>query len=246
MYGAARVVDELSAAWGGPRAEAMLLARHHLIDRALERAIASGAVGQVVEIAAGLSPRGLRLSRRFEGIRIIEGDLPAMCENKRERLRSAGLDTERHHVVSVNALADLGEDSLASVTGELLDRSEGTAIVTEGLIPYFDPRTVESMWRRFSRVLRDYPRGLYVTDLYTEENIGEIPGARIALAAVAAFARGAVHLHFDTAEEAAEAARGAGFDRAAIRDRRAISDMRLPRGGGRARVLEAWVNPPDP
>src|SRR3954451_15365522 len=43
---------------GGPTLEGMLLARHRIIDALLESAIEDGRVAQVVEIAAGMSPRG--------------------------------------------------------------------------------------------------------------------------------------------------------------------------------------------
>ena len=56
----------------------MLLARHHLIDHRLHAAIESGRVGQVIEVAAGLSPRGWRFASRY-GSRLtyLEADLPA-------------------------------------------------------------------------------------------------------------------------------------------------------------------------
>src|SRR4051812_25543346 len=47
---------------GGPTLEGFLLARHRVIDQQLEAAIADGRVSQVVELAAGLSPRGWRLT----------------------------------------------------------------------------------------------------------------------------------------------------------------------------------------
>src|SRR4051812_43465992 len=43
---------------GRPNLDEMLLARHRCLDALLERAIASGEVSQVIEVAAGLSPRG--------------------------------------------------------------------------------------------------------------------------------------------------------------------------------------------
>lgn len=244
LYALGHLVDRTSSTWSGPTVEAMLLARHHLIDRALERAIASGAVTQVVEVAAGMSCRGVRFARRFEELRFVEGDLPGMSAQKRERLTRAGLASSRHHVVSLNALADLGDDALAQVMETFLDPSAGTAIVTEGLLLYFEPEVVASMWRRFARVLRRYPAGLYVSDLYTERPLGRVGGARAALLAISAFARGSVHLHFPDPAEAAAAARAAGFEQCSILDAKSLGDLELGRGAGLTRVLEAWVSPP--
>ena len=241
FYAGMGLVDRLSAACGGPRIEPMLLCRHHLIDRVLERAIESGEIGQVVEVAAGLSGRGVRLTRRHEHLRFVEGDLPGMSAQKRERLGRAGLSSPRHHVVPMNALADLGEHALAQVVDDILEPDVGTAIVTEGLTPYFDPDIVGQMWRRFVRVLSGYRAGLYLGDLYTRDTIGQVPGSRLALLSMSAFTRGSVHLHFDDAKDAAEAARAAGFERWTIHDRSGVADLDLGRGAGLARVLEAWV-----
>src|SRR5262245_41277416 len=52
--------------------ETMLLARHRLIDRLLTEAIEAGRVRQVVEIAAGMSPRGFRFAQRFPKVHYIE------------------------------------------------------------------------------------------------------------------------------------------------------------------------------
>src|SRR5687768_12863247 len=62
-----------------PNLDMMLLARHRVIDKLLEKEIVEGRVGQVIEIAAGLSARGLRFARRFPQIRYLEADLPAMA-----------------------------------------------------------------------------------------------------------------------------------------------------------------------
>lgn len=49
---------------GGLTLEQMLLQRHQIIDRVLDDAIARGRVTQVLEIAGGMSGRGLRFTRR--------------------------------------------------------------------------------------------------------------------------------------------------------------------------------------
>src|SRR3954469_16681106 len=76
---------------GAPRIEAFLLARHRIIDRLLGEAIADGRVGQVVEIAAGMSPRGWRFTRDHgDAITYVEADLPGMAARKRRALERAG------------------------------------------------------------------------------------------------------------------------------------------------------------
>src|SRR3954447_15313984 len=65
MYHALRGPNALAQRASLPTLEGMLLARHRLIDLRLAEAIESGAIAQVVEVAAGLSPRGWRFRTRY-------------------------------------------------------------------------------------------------------------------------------------------------------------------------------------
>ena len=139
FYAALRGPQWLSQRMGGPTMDAILLARHSLIDWQLERAIASGAISQVIEIACGLSPRGWRFAERHgAAIDYIEADLPAMAQRKRDLLQGAGLDSAHHRVVDIDAFSDDGALSLNALMSTL-DRRKGTAIITEGLLNYFLP-----------------------------------------------------------------------------------------------------------
>ncbi|MSP62164.1 MAG: class I SAM-dependent methyltransferase [Myxococcales bacterium] len=203
---------------GHPSLDMMLLARHRVIDHLLEQAIASGEVGQVIEVAAGFSPRGFRFARRHRqaGLRYIEGDLPAQADRKRALLDSAGLRGDNHLVLTLDALRESGPDSLAEVAREHLDPSLGTAIITEGLLGYFDREAVAGMWRRFAVCLAGFPHGLYLSDLNLAGEVGGMRTARIFRLLLEAFARGKVHLHFPEAADATAALREAGFTEAAL------------------------------
>src|SRR4051794_28241533 len=84
FYAALTPLMMFSRASGGPTLEGGLVARHRVIDELLARAIDDGSVGQVVEVAAGMSPRGWRFSRRYEdAITYVEADLQGMAERKR-------------------------------------------------------------------------------------------------------------------------------------------------------------------
>ena len=64
--------------------EDMLLTRHQLLDKKLDDAIKSGRVTQIIEVAAGLSPRGLRFTKKYgDKIKYIEADLPDMVKLKK-------------------------------------------------------------------------------------------------------------------------------------------------------------------
>ena len=91
---------------GAPDLDALLLARHHAIDTLLERAIDAGEVSQVVEIAAGLSPRGWRFASRYgSDLTYVETDLPGMTRRKEDLLARAGLMGPGHSVRVLDAFA---------------------------------------------------------------------------------------------------------------------------------------------
>lgn len=219
LYHAAQPLMRASRALGGPGIEDVLLARHAILDHLLVTAIERGDIGQVVEVAAGLSPRGRRFMERFgdRGLVYVEGDLPAMCARKRERLQALGPLARGHHLVAINALDDRGPRSLAAVAGRLLDPGVGTAVVTEGLVNYFDRAAVTAMWARISDVLAGFERGLYVSDLHVQEHVAAIRGARVFRGLVSMLARGRVHLHFPGVAAAESALLEAGFARASVR-----------------------------
>lgn len=242
MYRALRAPNVVLKRAGLPTLEGMLLARHRLIDLRLQQAIDAGEITQVIEIAAGLSPRGWRFRNRYgERVTYVEADLPAMIARKREVLAELGGETPHHRTVEIDALADDGPTSIAAICAGL-DPSRGTAIVTEGLVNYFDTPTVVAMWTRFAAALRRFPRSLYLSDLILERGNRApfIVGFQWLLSA---FVRGKVHMHF-ASEEAAEDALSAAGLIGILLDPRDFA-FELPdlerAGAGRVRIVEAMA-----
>ena len=242
MYHALRGPNLLASKVHQPTLEGMLLARHRVIDLRLAQAIDAGEIDQVVEIAAGLSPRGWRFRTRYGAkLSYVEADLPGMLENKRRILAGLGGETPHHRTVAIDALATSGPTSIEAVCASL-DPARGTAILTEGLINYFDTETMLGVWRRIAGALRRFPRNLYLSDLILRE------GNRGALVVgfqwlLSAFVRGRVHMHFDSTEEAEDALAGAGLTGVLI-DPRDLA-FELPglelEGAGRVRIVEAMA-----
>jgi O-methyltransferase involved in polyketide biosynthesis len=240
MYHALRSPNLIAQRVGLPSLEGMLLARHRLIDLRLQQAIDAGEIQQIIEVAAGLSPRGWRFAARHAGkITYIEADLPGMIAHKRRILAALGGESPHHRTVEVDALADTGPRSIRAIC-DALDASKGTAILTEGLVNYFERDTVIAMWRRFGAALRRFPYGLYLSDLMLrDDNRGPISTGFSWL--LSAFVRGRVHLHFDTAEQAEGALEQAGL-LGLLLDPREYA-LELPdleaAGAGRVRIVEA-------
>jgi O-methyltransferase involved in polyketide biosynthesis len=227
-----------SRAFGQATLESYLLARHEAIDALLERAIDDGQVTQVIEVAAGLSPRGWRFARRYgERLLYVEADLPAMAARKRAALERMGSLGERHQVRAIDALRDDdGPGSLGAVVAEL-DRREGLAIITEGLLGYLSGDAVAGIWRRFASALAGFPAGRYISDLHLGGAV--TPQVRAFRLLLSVFVRGRVYLHFTDASEAEAALSGAGFASAQIR--RAVDVIGSGRDAGArlAHILEA-------
>jgi O-methyltransferase involved in polyketide biosynthesis len=224
---------------GSGTLEAYLLARHRAIDALLEQAIERDGVTQIVEVAAGLSPRGWRFVRRYgDRLDYTEADLPAMAARKRRALERLGSLSERHRVADVDALADEGPLSLDALASGL-DRGQGLAIVTEGLLGYLPGQQMRLLWRRLALILESFAAGRYISDLHlgSVQNI-QVRAFRVLLSA---FVRGRVYLHFDSADEALAAVRAAGFSSAGLHRAVDVAGRHVNRdpAAGMAHILEA-------
>ena len=224
----------VSGALGRPSLETYLLARHRAIDTLLERAIEHDGIAQVLEVAAGLSPRGWRFVERFgDRITYIEADLPVMAARKRAALQRAGSLGEHHQVRELDALEDEGLLALAAE----LDQRRGLAIVTEGLLGYISPTDMRGIWRRFATALSRFAQGRYISDLHlAQAQTVEVRAFRLVLSA---FVRGRVYLHFDGAGQAEAALREDGFATASVRPANVILRESKSRGAQMAHILEA-------
>ena len=227
-----------SRALGRATLEEYLLARHRAIDARLERAIEAGEVNQVIEVAAGFSPRGWRFTQRYdERLTYVEADLPDMAARKREALERIGSLSDRHRVEEVDALRDdEGAGSLAAAIAGLDERA-GLAIITEGLLGYLSTDAVEGLWSRFASSLGAFPHGRYISDLHLGGAV--TPQVKAFRLMLSAFVRGRVYLHFDDGAEAEAALRAAGFASARITRARDVIDSGRDAGARLAHILEA-------
>jgi O-methyltransferase involved in polyketide biosynthesis len=207
LAGPRRAVELL----GGPHFDALLLARHHAIDTLLSQAIEAGEVTQVIELAAGLSPRGWRFATRHgPDLTYVETDLPGMARRKADLLGSAGLMGPGHRIRAVDAFHP---GSLRALADDL-DPDQGTAVITEGLINYFPTADVLTLSHSVAESLHRFPQGLYLSDIHLGESTDAVTAT--AKAFITAFVRGSVYLHFDGEQEAIAALADVGFDDAEL------------------------------
>jgi O-methyltransferase involved in polyketide biosynthesis len=234
LFESLRPTMAVTGAIGPGTLEAYLLARHLAIDALLERAIESGAVTQVLEVACGLSPRGWRFSRRYgERIMYLEADLPAMAERKRAALARMDALSDRHRVVDLDVLRD---DSLRAATA-MLDRDHGLAIITEGLLVYLPTEAVLDIWRRFADALAGFRQGRYLSDMRLGAD--ETAATRVFQAGLAVFVRGQVYRHFYDGPAVTAALLEAGFASAELHLALDVVPDRPGPGATHARIIEA-------
>lgn len=243
LHGALAAPMAVSGALGGPTLRGLLLARHRIVDSVLEDLIRDGGVSQVLEVACGMSPRGWRFAERCgDRLTYVEADLPAMARRKREALARIGSLGDRHRVADVDILSDGGPDSIAAVV-DGLDHDEGLAIVTEGLLTYFDDATVDGMWARIATALARFPTGVYLADLRlaaAERGVAE----RAFDVVLSRFVRGKVHAYRGDEADAEAALRHAGFAHARLHrgdEHPAAAEVHDDPGASVVRVIEARV-----
>jgi O-methyltransferase involved in polyketide biosynthesis len=237
LFDALRPAMALSRRMGGPSLETYLLARHRAIDALLESAIEEHGITQVIEVAAGLSPRGWRFRQRYgDALTYVEADLPEMAARKRRALAGIGTLGDRHRVEDLDALRDSGPASLAAIAGDL-DHGQGLLIITEGLLGYLAPDAVDGLWRRFAGTLAEFTAGRYLSDLHLGG--AATPTVRAFRVVLSAFVRGRVYLHFDDAAAAESALCACGFARASVRPAWKIVDTPEDPGSRLAHILEA-------
>lgn len=211
LYKLGRPVEVMARVLAGVNNEMPLLQRHLIIDHLVATAIQKQGVTQIVEIACGLSPRGVSMGKQFPHITYIEADLPGMAANKRSLLQQQNLLSEKHQVVNCNILALEGEETLEK-TFARLDKSQPVLVVTEGLVNYFDLDTIAGFWRRLGAVLKTFPSGHYVSEIYPKlEWHAVAKWTNRVRALLAKSTKANVNLHFSNDIEIADSFRNYGF-----------------------------------
>lgn len=214
LYDATRPLELAGKVLFGINNEILLLQRHLMIDHVLREAVRKEGFTQVVEIACGLSPRGTRMSQEFaqQGLIYIEADLPGMAARKEKLLAGAGELNERHRVITCNILEQGTPDSLENVFARELDPTRKTIVITEGLINYFDYPTIHGFWTRLAAVLKGFPAGMYLHDLYPNFQWHRtVRLANVFKSVLAAATRSHVTLHFTSEDDIQRGFADAGF-----------------------------------
>ncbi len=198
--------------------EISLLHRHLIIDHLLEKAIDDG-VTQVIEIACGLSPRGYRFMNndKYREITYIEADLPGIVKLKRDKLKKAGHDIQNHLILDCDILSLSDDTCLENITKKYMNPEFPTAIITEGLINYFQLDIIISIWQRISNILKSMAGGVYLSDnLSNNINHPNYKLIKLWTLFLSGATRGTFNMHFDSDLETEKTLKNSGFNSATI------------------------------
>lgn len=219
-------VNRLTRQLYGFDLETLLLQRHALIDHLLTGIAEAAGPIQVLELAAGLSPRGYRLlqSPQLDIRQYVEVDLPEMAARKRRLIdRFPG----RHpRILTADLFPQGGGNPLERLSLEQFDSNLPLVCISEGLINYFDLDAVQRLWRQIAALTSSFPRVDYLSDLF--EQPSNRPGHSLMTLGrrlLSLAVRGRVHLHFENDEQAQSALLANGFGRAALLDPAAVGPI---------------------
>ena len=203
----------------GADIDTFLLQRHMVMDELICRAVAAGFT-QIVDLAAGLSGRGFRLCRQYKDLIYIEGDLPQMAVMKQRLLAGMkGYDPVRHKIRACNILEkDTGAGMERLFEAEVA-RSQGTLVITEGLVNYFPLPVITEVWRRLSSLLSSVQKGIYISEIYPDLIDHPYYGMmKLARKGVGWFTRGDWPLHFKSDAEIQSAFLNLGYETVSVFD----------------------------
>jgi O-methyltransferase involved in polyketide biosynthesis len=153
--------------------------------KATNQIIVEHGITQILEIAAGLSPRGLEMTRDPKIICMVT-DLPQILEEEKMIVDRILAKSNNHrsnlYYRTVNAL---DKENLSAAMAVFKD-DRTIAIIAEGLLPYFSRREKETLADNIRPLLKRYGGIWIATDVQTKQylqkvsQIAENTGKRVA------------------------------------------------------------------
>jgi O-methyltransferase involved in polyketide biosynthesis len=133
-----------------------------------DRIITQRGITQILEVAAGLSPRGLAMTEKPDVVYVVT-DLPEILDQAKAIAEAilARLNSSRPnlHFETANALSR--ESLLRASMVFVSDRP--VAIVTEGLLPYLNREEKTVLARNIHEILSRYPGVWIASDVHTRQ-----------------------------------------------------------------------------
>ena len=147
--------------------------RYHALNAAI--GMAAGSASQIIEFAAGVSPRGYQWSQLSPGTIYIESDLPQLMIRKAKIVRNSlmAAETENRGVLHYCATDVLDLESMLEALNSI-DTHMPFTIVTEGLLLYFTNNELRQFLENMVTLLSSGRNVTWITDVVTQENLNEL------------------------------------------------------------------------
>ena len=171
----------------------------------------------VLEIGAGLSPRGITFAEAFPRLTYVEGDLAGMVEAKRSRIGTRRLPANYHlHVNDLFSPRFL--ESLPARPGP----GQRVVVITEGVCDYLSIPEKKLAWTNIARFLKSAGGGTYLFELHPMERFARYQmAAKLFMALLGRVVVGGMDFSkrvFQRASEAFDLLRECGFSSARTLD----------------------------
>lgn len=152
---------------GGANIDTFLLQRHKIIDAQLERLITEQGVTQILELGAGLSPRGLSMATKYPDIQYIETDLEPMVKHKTKLLQNMNSPCN----LSIKPCSFIATNNQPCIVQrfEEFDIKKPTLVISEGLINYFSKEQLQGAMQTMTKAFKPFSQGYYLTDIYPND-----------------------------------------------------------------------------
>lgn len=201
----ANPVETWAEKYVGGSMRTTLKERHIMLDDTLKQLIERYPNLQVLEIAAGLSPRGWWFREHFPQIDYRELDLPDMAKTKQTALKQ--INTASPDVLSVDLFTEDFKNAFA-----VFDPKRPLVIISEGLINYFEKELLQQLLKSIVHYGQDFSVLHYLTDIYPEpvkNKLATVIWNSSKLLKVVS--RSAFSFHFQTPKEVRDFFQTAGF-----------------------------------
>lgn len=151
----------------GANIDTFLLQRHKIIDAQLEQLIKEQGVTQILELGAGLSPRGLSMATKYPHTQYIETDLEPMVKHKTKLIQK--MTNPCNLTIKPCSFIATGNQPCIIERLKEFDTQKPTLVISEGLINYFSKAQLQGAMQTMTKAFKPFSQGYYLTDIYPND-----------------------------------------------------------------------------
>ncbi len=150
---------------------AMLELRYKSLSEALKKEMGQKGISQVLELAAGLIPRGILVSENPE-IRYIETDLKEMSAQKKKLGEEIDPSISKRENYAITPLDATDSKEVLNI-GQMFNKGK-VAVINEGLLPYLTVEEKGSVAKNIHDLLVQHGGVWITTDISNRERMRKI------------------------------------------------------------------------